>query len=168
MTRILPIAIAWLAMLSAGCGFTLRGQSLLPDTMQRVYLEAEDLNSALVQQLEQALRHAGAEVVQDRAGATSTLRIVSDSAGQRVLSVSAQGQPQEYELYHTVVFDLSNIDGALVAPTTLTLTQDYFFDEQDILGISEDAEFLTGALTERVARTIVRRAALAARAGGSK
>ena len=168
MTRALPIAIAWLAMLAAGCGFTLRGQSLLPDTMQRVYLEAEDLNSVLVQKLEVALRQAGAEIVRQRAATTSTLLIASDSSGQRVLSVSAQGQPQEYELFHTVVFALSNIDGVLVTPTTLTLTRDYFFDEQDILGISEDAEFLKDALAEDVARTIVRRAALAARAGGSK
>ena len=160
--------MAWLAVITAGCGFTLRGEGLLPDAMQRVYIEAEDLNSVLVQKLEQALRQAGAEIVQEKARATSWLSIVSESSGERVLSVSAQGQPQEFELFHTVVFGLTNDVRALLDTTTLTLTRDYFFDEQDILGKSEDAEFLSDALAEDVARTVVRRAALAARTGSVK
>lgn len=166
--RLMPMAVVWLAMLAAGCGFKLRGEDLLPATMQRVHLVAADLNSPLVQKLEQALRQAGAEIVRERANATSTLRILSDVADERVLSVSAQGQPQEFELYHTVVFSLSNMEGMLLEPTSLTLTRDYFFDEQDILGKAEDAEFLRDALAEDVARTIVRRAALASRTGGNR
>ena len=168
MTRVLSFAVAWLALLAAGCGFTLRGEGLLPDVMQRVQLEAQDLNSELVQKLERELRRAGAVIVQERSAATSTLRIVSDIADERVLSVSAQGQPQEFELFHTVVFSLTANESQLLEPTTLTLTRDYSFDEQDILGKAEDAAFLQDALAEDVARSIVRRAALAARANGQQ
>ena len=142
----------------------LRGTGLLPETLQRVHLQARDLNSPLVQKLEQSLRQAGAEVVPRSAEATATLRIIEDTADERVLSVSAQGQPQEYELFHTVIFDVVTTTGPLLVPTTLTLTRDYFFDEQDILGKAEDAEFLQDALAEDMARSIVRRAALATRA----
>lgn len=147
----------------SACGFTLRGAALLPETMSRVHLVADDMNSELIQKLERALRQAGAEVAPDSVSATATLRILSDIADERVLSVSARGQPQEYELYHTVNFEMFSAQGQLLEPTTLTLTRDYFFDEQDILGKREDAEFLGDALTEDVARTIVRRAALATR-----
>lgn len=154
-------------VLLGACGFQLRGAALLPQSMERVYLQAADLNSPLVQKLEQSLRQSGAEVVPSPFEATATLRIIEDTADERVLSVSSSGQPQEYELYHTVVFDMANDNGVILQPTSLTLTRDYFFDEQDILGKAEDAAFLQDALVEDVARSIVRRAALAARAGSS-
>ena len=157
--------VAWilLALGLAGCGFTLRGAALLPETMSRVHIEAADDSSVLVQKLEQTLRQAGADIAPEKTGATATLRVLNDNADERVLSVSARGQPQEYELYHTVVFDLTTNSEVLMEPTMLTLTRDYFFDEQDILGKAEDAAFLQEALAEDVARTIVRRAALATR-----
>lgn len=154
---------ALLALSLTACGFTLRGAALLPESMARVHIVADDMNSQLVQKLEQALRQAGAEVAPSAVGASATLRILEDVADERVLSVSARGQPQEYELFHTVRFAMTSDAGALVEPVTLTLTRDYFFDEQDILGKREDAEFLQDALAEEVARTIVRRAALATR-----
>lgn len=161
------LAVLLLCVALNACGFTLRGAALLPETMARVHLVAEDMNSPLVQKLEQALRQAGAEVAASASAATATLRILDDVADERVLSVSARGQPQEYELYHTVRFEMLSAQERLLEPTTLTLTRDYFFDEQDILGKREDAEFLEDALTEDVARTIVRRAALATRSRNS-
>lgn len=152
------------ACLSAACGFTLRGAALLPEQMARVHIVAEDMNSLLVLKLEQALRQAGAEVAVSPMAATATLRILDDIADERVLSVSARGQPQEYELFHTVTFAMTSNEGTIVEPTTMTLTRDYFFDEQEILGKREDAELLQDALADDVARTIVRRAALATRA----
>ncbi|MBT8132520.1 MAG: hypothetical protein KJO35_09655, partial [Gammaproteobacteria bacterium] len=86
-------------------------------------------------------------------------------ADERVLSVSARGEPQEYELFHTAVFTLRTSSGTVMEPVSVTLTRDYFFDEDDILGKTEDASFLRDALAEDVARLIVRRAALALRAG---
>lgn len=167
MQRLLIAGCLLAGVALSACGFTLRGAALLPESMARVHLVADDMNSLLVLKLEQALRQAGAEVAPSPAAATATLRILDDIADERVLSVSARGQPQEYELFHTVRFALTSDDGTLVEPVTLTLTRDYFFDEQDILGKREDAEFLQDALAEDVARTIVRRAALATRSQGN-
>lgn len=148
---------------TVACGFTLRGAALLPASMARVHLQAADLSSVLVQKLENELRLAGVELTANPLEASAVLRILDDTASERVLSVSARGQPQEYELYHTVRFDISTDNGTLLEPITLTLTRDYFFDEQDILGKTEDAQYLQEALAEDVARTIVRRAALVSR-----
>ncbi|NNF66075.1 MAG: hypothetical protein HKM98_01050, partial [Gammaproteobacteria bacterium] len=147
------------------CGFTLRGASLLPASMARVNLQAEDSNSALFSKLEAELKRSGVELVSTSSDATTVLNIISDTADERVLSVSARGEPQEYELFHSVVFTLRNSSGTVMEPVSVTLTRDYFFDEDDILGKTEDASFLRDALAEDVARLIVRRAALALRAG---
>jgi len=154
-----------MSVLVSACGFTLRGASLLPKAMTRMHLNVADINSALVEKLEIELRRSGVELLQDSANATTVLNIISDKADERVLSVSARGEPQEYELYHTVVFSMTRGDATVLEPVTMTLTRDYFFDEQDILGKGEDARFLRDALAEDVARAVVRRAALALRAG---
>ncbi len=160
------LLLSMLVALSA-CGFTLRGTSTLPAAMARVHVQAQNLNSNLIEKLEAELRRSGAELLPGPGGATAVLAILSDTADERVLSVSARGEPQEYELYHTVVFSLATEAGTVLEPVSLTLTRDYFFDEQDILGKTEDARFLQEALAEDVARAILRRAALALRTAGS-
>ena len=160
------VAAILLVTFISACGFTLRGASLLPASMARVNLQAADMNSLIVDKLEVELVRSGVELMPDTANATAVLTLVSDTADERVLSVSARGAPQEYELFHTVVFTMSTNNGTVLEPVAVTLTRDYFFDEQDILGKSEDAHFLQDALAEDVARLIVRRAALALRAQG--
>ncbi|MBT8136747.1 MAG: hypothetical protein KJO54_07015 [Gammaproteobacteria bacterium] len=160
------IAILLVAAAVAACGFQLRGATLLPKELSRVHLRAANMNSVLVEKLEAQLRRSGVEILPDETAATAVLTIVDDQADERVLSVSARGEPQEYELYHTVVFAMTTASGFVLEPTTMTLTRDYFFDEQDILGRREDAEFLQDALAEDVARAVVQRAALALRAPG--
>ena len=164
MRFILPAVLSMSVLVSA-CGFTLRGASLLPQAMSSMHLSAANLNSPLVEKLEGELSRAGVELLQDSASATTVLTIISDKADERVLSVSARGEPQEYELYHTVVFSMTSDGRTVLEPVTMTLTRDYFFDQQDILGKSEDARFLRDALAEDVARAVVRRAALALRTG---
>lgn len=166
--RLAVITLVFLALTVQACGFQLRGATLLPRELSRVHLRAEDMNSVLVEKLETELRRSGVELLPDQVGATAVLTIVRDNADERVLSVSARGEPQEYELYHTVVFTMSTETGFVLEPLSMTLTRDYFFDEQDILGKSEDAQFLQDALAEDVARAIVQRSALALRssAGG--
>ncbi|MDH3645610.1 MAG: hypothetical protein OER80_02450 [Gammaproteobacteria bacterium] len=154
------------SFLICACGFQLRGASLLPESMARVNLQAADMNSVMVDKLEAELARSGVELSSDAAAATTVLTILSDTADERVLSVSALGEPQEYELFHTVVFTMNTATGTVLEPVSVTLTRDYFFDEQDILGKSEDAVFLQDALAEDLARLIVRRAALALRAQG--
>jgi LPS-assembly lipoprotein len=157
------LTVLLLALIVAGCGFTLRGASLLPESMKQMTLQADDLNSELVEKLENELRRSGVELLPNRPPSAAELRILGDRAEERVLSVSSSGRPKEYELYHTVVFELSVEGAEPFEPVSFTLTRDYFFDEQDILGKTEDASFLRDALTEDVARAIVRRAALLVR-----
>lgn len=157
-----------LAICISACGFTLRGASLMPESMKRMILLADDLDSALIDKLEKELRRSGVAILPDGSPSTAVLTILSDTAGERVLSVSSAGRPQEYELFHTVVFVLIVPPSDPFETVSVTLTRDYFFDEQDILGKSEDASFLQDALAEDVARAIVRRAALLTRAQSRK
>ena len=69
------------------------------------------------------------------------LRLLKDDVGQRVLSVSPRGVPEEYELYHTVALSLESGGATLLEPYETTVTRDYSFDPTDVLGKAQEAEF---------------------------
>lgn len=155
---------AWLAAAVAcaiaACGFHLQGALELPEAMERTYLDAGDADSPLARRLRRALGEAGATLTNRREDATAVLRLSKDDAGQRVLSVSPTGVPEEYELYHTVEFSLVSGTTVLIAPSETTVTRDYRFDPTDVLGKRNEAEYLQAAMVEDLARIVLRRLAL--------
>jgi LPS-assembly lipoprotein len=155
---------AWLAAafasLVAACGFHLQGALQLPAAMQRTYLEAPDADSALARKLRRALSDAHAALAADRADATAVLKLLKDDAGERVLSVSPAGVPEEYELYHTVSFALESDGQSLFEPYETTVTRDYRFDPTDVLGKRQEAEYLQDAMVDDLVQVVLRRLAL--------
>jgi LPS-assembly lipoprotein len=155
---------AWLvtaaATLATACGFHLQGALDLPAAMQRTFLESGDPDSALSRKLRRALSSAHTVVTADRADATAVLKLLKDDAGERVLSVSPTGVPEEYELYHTVSFTLESGGQALLTPFETTVTRDYRFDPTDVLGKRQEAEYLQEAMVDDLVQVVLRRLAL--------
>lgn len=146
------------ALAAAGCGFRLQG-SAGAATLGSTFIDAPDRSSELVRKLERALGRGGVTVTDSRSDADAVLNIITDDAGERVLSVSARAEPRELELYHTVRYEVLVDEEPLLQPQTFTLTRDYVFDEQDILGTLQDSAVLRDALVEDAAAAITRRLA---------
>ena len=164
MTR--PFALLATAMLLAtiaGCGFQLRGTPQLPESMSTTYLEIPDRDSLLARKLERQLRGASISLTDNRDAAGGVLEIHREDSGQRVLSVTATGGPEEYEVFHNVDFSWRGDDGATLDRETLSLTRDYTFDRNDVLGKQREYDSLRNALAEELAAQMIRRLALAAR-----
>jgi LPS-assembly lipoprotein len=151
---------AAVACAAAACGFHLQGALELPPAMERTYLDALDTDSPLARKLQRALADTGTTMTARREDATAVLKLSKDDAGQRVLSVSPAGVPEEYELYHTVEFSLESDGRLLVAPSETTVTRDYRFDPTDVLGKRNEAEYLQAAMVDDIVRIVLRRLAL--------
>jgi len=151
---------AALAGVLAGCGFHLQGNLALPDSMRQTYVEAGDNDSPLARKLRRALTDTDVVVTPRLEDATAVLKLLKDDAGQRVLSVSPTGVPEEYELYHTVRFSLESGGRTLLEPYETTVTRDYNFDPTDVLGKRHEAEYLEDAMVDDLAQLILRHLAL--------
>lgn len=159
-------SIAWLAALLvapslAGCGYRLVGSPEMPPAMQRTYIAAEDTFSEFYRELARALRDGGVELVEDPTRATAKLLITGDDTGQRVLSVSAQNVPREFEVYYSVTYALTADGRSVLEPKSLTLTRDYTWDETEVLGKAQEEAVLRTALVEELVRRVLRRLASA-------
>jgi len=148
--------IASVLMLLAGCGFQLQGAYSFPDTVSRLYISTEDRFSPLYRELSRSLTDAGVTVIDTAEDDAAVLTIMSESTGQRVLSVSARNVPTEFEVFYILEYSLSAGGESLMLPRQLSLTRDYRWDENLVLGKLAEEESLRNALVTDIVRLMIR------------
>lgn len=136
------VTVALLLALTA-CGFHLRGEVQLASQLNRIHIQGGDRYDPLIRELTRALTAAGASVVAEPQAATAVLQVLTNSGSRRVLSVRATGKVQEYEIYQTFAFRVSDAAGVELLPAQqLELTREYLFDADDVLSKSTEEESL--------------------------
>ena len=151
------LTMATLASAAGGCGFQLQGAGVLPDLVATTYLDSANRYTEFHDSLADALTSRGVELTDTRSEAGAVLRILDDSFGQRVLSVSTRNTPQEYEVFYAVGFSLEAGGTALIDNEFLVATRSYSYDATRVLGMSAEEQLLREALAEDLARRVLRR-----------
>jgi LPS-assembly lipoprotein len=151
----ITIVVTLQLLMLAGCGFQMRGATTTPAEMSRTYIETTDRHSLFYRHLRDSFRRAGVELVDSPLDANATFSIISDTTGQRVLSVSARNVPREFEVYYTVMYDLKTEKESLLDPRTQTLTRDYNWDETQVLGKEKEEQLMREAIVEDLIRIIL-------------
>ena len=157
----LILLLAAAASLLAACGFHLRGAVPLSPSMERIYIQGG--SDMLARDLRLSLQAAGAEIADQPQGARSVLQILDERIERRVHSVGGNARVQEYELVHGVQFALVRQDGvALLPPQQVTVTRDYRFDPDRVLGSSSEEGLLREEMQRDLAQLMLRRLAYVA------
>jgi LPS-assembly lipoprotein len=143
-------------LLLAGCGFHLRGRELLPKSLAQLTVDPVDAQSDFTHALRAQLAAAGVQLDSGAAGAVH-VRILADSTGERVLTVSARNIPTAYELSYRVKVAVEAGGRELMAPEEHTLTREYSFDERALLAKQRERDTLYQALADDLATLYLRR-----------
>ncbi|MEI8297683.1 MAG: LPS assembly lipoprotein LptE [Pseudomonadota bacterium] len=156
MSRLIRLlAMTLLLAALGGCGFHLQGVSHLPVAFSTTTIAAEDRYTDFNRALSDALRVSGSTLVS--VGATATVEVISDEHGQRVLSVSANNAPTEYEVWYTVRYRVLVGAREALSPQVLTLSRDYSFDATAVLPKEHEQEMIRAALARELAALVMRR-----------
>jgi LPS-assembly lipoprotein len=147
------------ASLAAGCGFHLEGRVALPALMRRPYIQAPDQQSDFVQSLRREMVISGAHPAEELTHATAVVEILQDAVKQRVLSVSAQNRPTEYEVTYTVRFSVNAGGRQVLGPQLVFATRSYSFDESLLLAKQHEEAILQQAMGRDLADVVMRRLA---------
>lgn len=147
------LIVACLCLLLAACGYQLQSYDRLPAEMQQTFLQAGNHYSPFYRQLRRALDDAGITLTSDPSQATATLVISKDDTGQRLVTISAQNQPLEFEVFYEISYLVKSKDGALLPLQVISVTRDYTYDQTIVLGKRQEEEILR----EELARDLVRR-----------
>lgn len=143
--------------LVSGCGFALRGTDALPAALAITYVQADNRSAPLVREVDRQINIAGGRLTESVSDATSTLRILEDDSGERVLSLATTGGPEELEAYHLLRFELWRDGERVYGPDLITLRRDYTFDKNDVLGKRREYQTLQQSLRRNVVTTMLRR-----------
>jgi LPS-assembly lipoprotein len=153
--RISALAIVVMALLS-GCGFHLQGRKPLPDTLKGAYVQATDPQTDFVQDLRKALLRSGVRPPLQKDKASAIVYITKDEVIRRTLSVSANNQPNEYEVTYNVRFSVSAGDKELLAPQDVSSTRSYSFSESLLLAKEHEESILRQAMAHDLADIVMR------------
>ncbi len=151
-------AAAIIAAASLGaCGFRLAGSDPLPPVLARPYLSLKDPYTDFAREFERQLKSSGAVLQYVDKGATATIEVSKDLVEQRTLSVSASNIPTEYLLIYTVTFSVRGADRELLAPQTVSQSQDYSFQENVVLAKQHEADVLREQMARNLVAIVMRR-----------
>ena len=145
------------ALLLSGCGFHLEGHVPLPQPIRRPYIEAPDQQSDFVQSLRRQMVISGAHPVDAPGQATAVVDILGDAVTSRVLSVSAQNRPTEYQVIYTVRFSVTAGGRELLPPQQVSAMRSYSFDESLLLAKQHEETILQQAMGQDLAAIVMRR-----------
>jgi len=155
--RKIATLVAALALSLSGCGFHLQGRSALPPQFKLSYVEARDRQSDFVQGLRNALVVSGAGITEDTKVATATVHVLDDKHTRRILSVSPDNLPREYELTYTVRFSVTAGAKELLAPQQVETTREYSFAVSELLAKENEEAVLQAALAHDLVDVVMRR-----------
>ena len=148
-----------LVLLLSACGFHLQGHTPLPDVVKTPYVQTTDRQSEFAVSLERAMISSGAHPVEEKDKASVVVNILKDDVVRRTLSVSAQNQPDEYELTYTVRFSVTAGDKELLPPTDITNVRSFAFAEQLLLAKNHEEMILRQDMAHDLADMVMRRLA---------
>jgi LPS-assembly lipoprotein len=164
LNRLLCLPLLAAALLLAGCGFHVRGNYRLPDTLGGVFIDVPGYDYDLRHRLQRELGSRGVRLVDDAAAADSVLRILNPQFAMRVLSVGTDARVREHELRYTLSFEMRRHDGSvLLKPESVELLRDVTYDETNVLGSQSESSAGRLELQDQAVQQIMRR--LAARLG---
>ena len=149
--------MAALVVSLAGCGFHLQGRSALPSQFKLSYVDAHDRQSDFVQGLRNALLVSGVELTEDTKAATATVHVLDDKHTRRILSVSPDNLPREYELTYTVRFSVTAGDKELLSAQEVETTREYSFAVSELLAKENEEAVLQAALAHDLVEVVMRR-----------
>ncbi len=157
-SRPLRLLLLPCVLLLAACGFQLRGEAKLPESLRQLRLDMADTGPRIRRELEAALQRAGVTLMPGEAVHTAVLRVPVNQAFSEALTISEQARVREFAVRHRVEFEIIGGNGEVILPRQVVLLErDFVFDERDALGVAGQEEALRRDLEREMVRAIMRR-----------
>lgn len=147
--------IALCALLLTACGFKLRGDYLLDQQLQTLYVSSADKHGELTRLTKKHLQRNKINLLTKYETAKPELRILKDKLDRRTLSVFPNGQVAEYELIYTVAYEL-RLEGKTIQGVTFELNRDYQDDPDIALAKSRELSLMLKEMRIEAADKILR------------
>lgn len=186
MTSLLKVAVLGLAVLTAGCGFHLRGNTSVPTEFQKITFDTSDPYGPLSRSIREQLRLSGITIVDPKVDdskttdATTTssasivdnsataakpadgsdklpsLRIVGSSESKETVSIFKDGKTAEYQIVLNVNAQVL-VRGHDLYPLTVRVYRSFFDNPLTALAKDAEQEMIRQEMRDQAAQQLVRK-----------
>ena len=140
--------------LLAGCGFHLRGQVALPYSTLHI---SGPSASSVSNSLKRLLRSSGVRLVDRQEDAELTLVILSDVREKSILSLSAAGRAQEYELRQRLSYRIITAGEPDLPAGEILSQRSISFNDAQVLAKESEENLLYRDMENDVVQQLLRR-----------
>ena len=151
---------AALALLTAACGFQLRGQATLPfDTLYVAIPEISPMGTELKRNI---VAGTSTKLVNDPAQAQAILQVTAEERSKTILSFDTAGRVREFLLRYRLSFRLHDTRGRDYLPQSeIQLTRDVSFNDSQVLAKEQEELLLFRDMQGDMVQQILRRVSAA-------
>lgn len=150
------LAIALLGLLTAACGFQLRGQATLPfETLYVAIPATSPLGTELKRNIIAGTR---TRLVDTPAEAQAILELLAEERSKTILSFDTAGQVREYQLRYRMRFRVRDARGRDYLPQSeIRLTRDVSYNNSQVLAKESEEQLLYRDMQSDVVQQVLRR-----------
>jgi LPS-assembly lipoprotein len=150
------LAIVVLALVTAACGFQLRGQATLP--FETLYVAIPDISPLGTELKRNIIAGTRTKLVDDPALAQATLSVTGEERGKTILSLDTSGQVREFQLRYRLSFRVHDAKGRDYLPQSeIRLTRDISFNDAQVLSKETEEALLFRDMQSDMVQQILRR-----------
>ncbi len=148
-----------MSLLLSACGYHLRGAVNLPQELKAVYLQGE--SPELHDQFSKSMESSSGKLLSSQDKAGIVIRFFDEKMNRRVLSLSARGRANDFELDYRVEYEFATAGNAILMPRqAIEVKREYFNDQQDIIAKDNEEAVIRNEIYQQAVRAIINRARL--------
>jgi len=154
------LVILLLGLVTAACGFQLRGHAKLP--FETLYVAIPDISPLGTELKRNIIAGTHTKLVRDRAEAQAILDVTSEERGKNILTIDTSGRVREYQLRYVLSFRVHDAKGRDYLPRSeIRITRDISFNDAQVLAKEQEELLLFRDMQSDMVQQILRRLAAA-------
>jgi len=154
------LVILLLGLVTAACGFQLRGHAKLP--FETLYVAIPDISPLGTELKRNIIAGTHTKLVRDRAEAQAILDVTSEERGKNILTIDTSGRVREYQLRYVLSFRVHDAKGRDYLPRSeIRITRDISFNDAQMLAKESEELLLFRDMQSDMVQQILRRLATA-------